>query len=454
MSAPKSWSEEAVIGWLHREGFGRWENAFRENGVDGRMLLDLTKDEMQEDLGIDNANVVARILAVVGTLRETQRTQTRARKRRKVQILNPAQREWTLQEIDSLTNFHALYGDRIDKYSHHFPGKSTSDLWEKVMEVVQPGRQKASVISKNSTGLFWTAEEDSRLLSLWPIYKKQWNKYVNEFQGRSKVAIRQHLKILIEKQEQINLGTMISVFVNGIWKNGMVTKMYEGENSGLVNLSSEDNVEMVNLDEVKYKVVSQPPNRRRRRGNRREPESGSLYKGVRFDDLQKKWIATVCHKKQLIHCGSYATEREAAIAYDTKALKEIGKRATLNFPELAEDQVQDGFAHAPEENPYLGVTWDKHARKWKVHVHHDKKVHHCGYFNILLKAAHMYDQKCIEFKGHDAKKLNFPANEKINFEKPASMQKSKRSAKAFLFSQDPADIIPQYFVLPGEDKLL
>ena len=87
----------------------------------------------------------------------------------------------------------------------HFPRKTIQDIQSKIAEVIKPGRQKV-VVAKNSTGLFWTAEEDSRLLSLWPIYQKQWDKYVNEFQGRSKVAIRQHLKILLEKQEQINLG--------------------------------------------------------------------------------------------------------------------------------------------------------------------------------------------------------------------------------------------------------
>jgi len=141
------------------------------------------------------------------------------------------------------------------------------------------------------------------------------------------------------------------------------------------------------------------------------------------------------------------------MAYDAKALDVIGKRATLNFPELLEDQNEDdGFAQAPEENPYLGVTWDKHARKWKVHVHHEKKVHHCGYFSDLLEAAHKYDKKCVEFKGPDAKKLNFPHSENINFEKPAHLKKHKHSTKAFLFPKDAADVIPEYLELPKVDE--
>ena len=45
------------------------------------------------------------------------------------------------------------------------------------------------------------------------------------------------------------------------------------------------------------------------------------------------------------------------MAYDAKALEVIGKRATLNFPELLEDQNEDdGYAQAPEVNKFCHFT--------------------------------------------------------------------------------------------------
>lgn len=323
--------------------------------------------------------------------------------------------------------------------------------------MIQPNSKKSREPdkgTKQSTGLFWTAEEDNKLLSLWPIYKKNWEKYVMEFNGRSKVAIRQHLKILLEKQQQVNLGTVISAFVGGIWIKGMVTKIWEGEYEGMVSLSCEGTgeIETYNLDQVKYKVISQPPNRRRR-GNRRDVnEKTSQYRGVRWDERQKGWIGSLCHKKTLIHCGVFQDEKKAALAYDKKADELIGKRAALNFPELIfnKRKPDDQFVMAPEENPYLGVTWDKHAKKWKVHVHHNKKVHHCGYFSDLLEAAHMYDQKCIEFKGPNAKKLNFPISAQFQF---GSIKNNNNGLKVFIgepfqFKKDSDDIVPVYIEMP------
>ena len=115
MTSPRSWSENTVISWLRKNGFGQWESKFRENGVDGRMLLDLTSSEMKEDLGINDINVVASLSARISAL-DNQHTQIRARKRRKVQVFDPATSGWTVEEIDSLTNYHALYGERLERY--------------------------------------------------------------------------------------------------------------------------------------------------------------------------------------------------------------------------------------------------------------------------------------------------------------------------------------------------
>merc|ERR1712004_257955 len=134
------------------------------------------------------------------------------------------------------TNYWALYGDRYEMYLKYFPGKTVDNIRAKLDEIMPDRMRQMKIEEQNSTGLFWTIEEDAKLMMLWPVFKKHWDKYVAEFPGRSKVAIRQHLKILLEKQQQINLGTVISVLVGEIWKDGMLTKIWDGQCEGMVSM--------------------------------------------------------------------------------------------------------------------------------------------------------------------------------------------------------------------------
>lgn len=60
----------------------------------------------------------------------------------------------------------------------------------------------------------------------------------------------------------------------------------------------------------------------------------SQYKGVSYNERQpsKPWSAKIHHKGNIIRLGLFATEVEAARAYDAKA-KEVGKEGRLNFPD-------------------------------------------------------------------------------------------------------------------------
>lgn len=56
----------------------------------------------------------------------------------------------------------------------------------------------------------------------------------------------------------------------------------------------------------------------------------SIYKGVIYRKDRKRWYASIQKDKKKIHIGSYATEREAGIAYNNKAKELFGKFAKLN----------------------------------------------------------------------------------------------------------------------------
>ncbi len=75
-------------------------------------------------------------------------------------------------------------------------------------------------------------------------------------------------------------------------------------------------------------------------GRNRKPNAGYRFKGVRKINSRGKirprilgYAANIYFKGKAIRIGYYATEEEAARAYDTKAKELFGEFANLNFPE-------------------------------------------------------------------------------------------------------------------------
>ena len=58
----------------------------------------------------------------------------------------------------------------------------------------------------------------------------------------------------------------------------------------------------------------------------------SGYRGVSFAKLNKKWRPYLSINKKRIYFGLYLTAKDAAIAYDKKAVEYYGSNAILNFP--------------------------------------------------------------------------------------------------------------------------
>jgi len=57
----------------------------------------------------------------------------------------------------------------------------------------------------------------------------------------------------------------------------------------------------------------------------------SIYKGVSWVKRDKKWRVQIMFNYKNIYIGDFKDEREAAIAYDEKALELFGGYAKLNF---------------------------------------------------------------------------------------------------------------------------
>lgn len=58
--------------------------------------------------------------------------------------------------------------------------------------------------------------------------------------------------------------------------------------------------------------------------------SGQRFKGVRKMKGTNRWMARIKHGSKEVHIGTYATEEDAAMAYNEKALLFFGEYAELN----------------------------------------------------------------------------------------------------------------------------
>jgi hypothetical protein len=60
----------------------------------------------------------------------------------------------------------------------------------------------------------------------------------------------------------------------------------------------------------------------------------SKYKGLEWDKTQRKWKVRIQLKGQRTYLGSFASETDAAKAYDKKATELFKEFACLNFPDV------------------------------------------------------------------------------------------------------------------------
>mmetsp|Transcript_13904 Transcript_13904/g.41961 ORF Transcript_13904/g.41961 Transcript_13904/m.41961 type:complete len:489 (+) Transcript_13904:271-1737(+) len=89
-----------------------------------------------------------------------------------------------------------------------------------------------------------------------------------------------------------------------------------------------------------------------RLGDSTMPNPISRYRGVdkTLTNAAGKWDAFIYVKSELFYLGQYATEKEAAAAYDKAARYKYGSAAELNLPEV----------YGPEEAKELaGLSWDE-----------------------------------------------------------------------------------------------
>jgi len=68
-------------------------------------------------------------------------------------------------------------------------------------------------------------------------------------------------------------------------------------------------------------------------GKKQGFNTSSIYVGVTFDKNRNKWASAINYKGKRVGLGRFATEKEAAIAYNIKAIELYGENARLNIIE-------------------------------------------------------------------------------------------------------------------------
>jgi len=155
----------------------------------------------------------------------------------------------------------------------------------------------------------------------------------------------------------------------------------------------------------------------------------SKYTGVQFSptaaSVERPWIAGFHFKTKRYHCGTWATEEAAALAYDKKRMELTNSSKGLNFPNGVTSEILCKITEGEERakmilaakgrglsstssSGYKGVTKASGTRdRWMARIIYDGKRYYLGTFDNKEKAARAVDQKAIELFGEYAH-LNFP----------------------------------------------
>ncbi|KAG1656077.1 hypothetical protein FOA52_005739 [Chlamydomonas sp. UWO 241] len=169
-----------------------------------------------------------------------------------------------------------------------------------------------------------------------------------------------------------------------------------------------------------------------------EPESSSRFIGVTWNKSGSSWGVQLWDPlaKRNWHIGSYATEEDAAKAYDCAAVQANGPGARRNFPEelISEPPATMGEQRKQRSSSlYTGMTWSKAKSAWHVQMRDPltKRNRHIGYFDVENKAARAYDCAAVQAHGQGIKR-NFPGEPISELELAASQKKKKRSSSQYV----------------------
>ncbi|KAG1675743.1 hypothetical protein FOA52_012399 [Chlamydomonas sp. UWO 241] len=152
-------------------------------------------------------------------------------------------------------------------------------------------------------------------------------------------------------------------------------------------------------------------------GEEREQRRSSRYTGVGWHTAKSAWQVQLMdpQTERLRFIGNYASEEDAARAYDYSAAQARGPGAKRNFPGEVITKPPASLGEEREQmksSRYIGVYWDKRKSAWRVRLHdpHTKRPGHIGWLASDREEDAARAHGCAAVRMHGPGALrNFPA---------------------------------------------
>ncbi|KAG1661172.1 hypothetical protein FOA52_002624 [Chlamydomonas sp. UWO 241] len=161
----------------------------------------------------------------------------------------------------------------------------------------------------------------------------------------------------------------------------------------------------------------------------------SDYLGVGWHKGNASWRVQVTYPqtKRSQHVGYYASEEDAARAYDRAAVQVHGPYAERNFPHEAiieEPETVGDKRKQRSTSRYLGVHWDSSKSTWRVtlRIPQTNRKQYFGSFASEEDAARAFDRAVVQVRGPGAKR-NFP-DEALGVSDPQVEQSSAAAERS------------------------
>lgn len=159
----------------------------------------------------------------------------------------------------------------------------------------------------------------------------------------------------------------------------------------------------------------------------------SPYKGVSYHVASGLWAAQISVEKEVIWLGTFATQWEAAKAYNNAAVEHFGRWAQLNrIPDQPgpDDPPLRRKAQKRVRNPKLASKYKgvrRGGRKWQAYINVDGEFVSLGQYPDQRLAGLVYDAAALKYFGN-ATTLNFPekADNPIDIDRPIVLQAKPR----------------------------
>jgi hypothetical protein len=142
------------------------------------------------------------------------------------------------------------------------------------------------------------------------------------------------------------------------------------------------------------------------------PARRSRYVGVSWSKRDQKWCARIKVRGVMQHLGLFRDEADGARAYDAAvAAQDLRYPRNILGDTGAEQAVKArvNISAIPDKGKsrFVGVSWNKQDKKWKVQVTDKGKNKFIGYYDDETAAARAFDAYAIAKKINTD--LNFPS---------------------------------------------